>query len=131
MPPSRILAPCGPLLVAALLALTLDPVDTAEAVSEPVLGSPSHLAPTAKGWGRAHPRHVFNGGDPSGEVAHLSWRHWGAPTATGRGVTWLLRPEGGYYSGGDFNPSDIGGGFDGGDVGGGGDSGGGCGGGDW
>ncbi len=41
------------------------------------------------------------------------------------------RPEGGDYSGGDFNPSDFGGGFDGGDFGGGGDSGGGFGGGDW
>ena len=52
----------------------------------------------AEGWGKAHPRHVFNGGDPSGEVAKLEWRHWGDATATGRGVTWLLRPEGGYYA---------------------------------
>jgi hypothetical protein len=31
-------------------------------------------------------------------VANLTWRHWGDETAAGRGVTWLLRPEGGYYA---------------------------------
>jgi hypothetical protein len=98
MSPSRILAPAIPLLVAAFLATTLDPVTEASAAEEPVLGSPAHLAPAAQGWGKAHPRHVFNGGDPSGEVAQLTWRHWGEATATGRGVTWLLRPEGGYYA---------------------------------
>ena len=70
----------------------------AAAATEPVLGSPGHLAPAGKGWGKAHPRHVFNGGDPSGEVAKLEWRHWGGPPPRARGVTWLLRPEGGYYA---------------------------------
>jgi hypothetical protein len=97
MPPSRILAVVSPLVLAALLAATLVPVTQASGADEPALGSPAHLAPAAQGWGKPHPGHVFNGGDPSGEVAKLSWRHWGAPTATGRGVTWLLRPEGGYY----------------------------------
>jgi hypothetical protein len=98
MSPSRTLALVVPLLVAAFLAATLIPVAEASGADEPVLGSPGHLAPEAKGWGKAHPRHVFNGGDPSGEVAKLEWRHWGEATATGRGVTWLLRPEGGYYA---------------------------------
>ena len=98
MSPSRILALATPLLIAALLAATLAPVTTAAAADEPALGSPAHLAPTAKGFGKVSPRHLFNGGDPSGEVAKLTWSHWGEPTATGRGVTWLLRPEGGYYA---------------------------------
>jgi len=98
MSPSRILALVTPLLVAAILAATLVPVAEARGAEEPVLGSPAHLAPVAKGWGKAHPRHVFNGGDPSGEVAKIEWRHWGDATAIGRGVTWLLRPEGGYYA---------------------------------
>lgn len=98
MSPSRLLALLTPLLVAAFVAATLVPVDAADAAEEPALGSPAHLAPAARGWGRPHPGHVFNGGDPSGEVARLAWRHWGAATATGRGVTWLLRPEGGYYA---------------------------------
>ena len=98
MSPSRILALATPLLIAALLAVTLVPVTTAAGADEPALGSPAHLAPTAHGFGKVSPRHIFNGGDPSGEVAKLTWRHWGEPTATGRGVTWLLRPEGGYYA---------------------------------
>jgi hypothetical protein len=98
MPPSRILAVAAPLLVAVFVASTLVPVARASGAAEPLLGSPSHLAPAAEGWGKPHPRHVFNGGDPSGEVAKLRWSHWGDATATGRGVTWLLRPEGGYYS---------------------------------
>jgi hypothetical protein len=93
----RLLALTAPLLAALLLATTLPSV-TAAASDEPVLGSPSHLAPAGKGWGRAHPGHVFNGGDPSGEVARLEWRDWGAPRAKGHGLTWLLRPEGGYYA---------------------------------
>jgi hypothetical protein len=111
MSPSRILALAVPLLVpvvtAAFVAATLSPVTIAPAGASTeaasgtvgaVLGSPAHLAPAAHGWGKAHPRHLFNGGDPSGEVSKLSWRHWGGATTTGRGVTWLLRPEGGYYA---------------------------------
>jgi hypothetical protein len=87
-----------PSLLALTAVLVLLPSAIASATPEPVLGSPGHLAPAAKGYGKAHPRHIFNGGDPSGEVAKLEWRHWGAATAKGRGVTWLLRPEGGYYA---------------------------------
>ena len=87
-----------PLLLLLASVLVLLPAAVASATPEPALGSPGHLAPTAKGYGKAHPRYVFNGGDPSGEVAQLEWRHWGATTAKGRGVTWLLRPEGGYYA---------------------------------
>jgi hypothetical protein len=98
MSPSRILALVAPLLVAAFVAVTLVPVVQATGAEEPLLGSPAHYAPTGQGWGKPHPRHVFNGGDPSGEVAKIEWSHWGDATATGRGVTWLLRPEGGYYA---------------------------------
>jgi hypothetical protein len=85
------------LLAVAAVGLQLTSV-AGSAATEPALGSPAHLAPTAKGYGRAHPHYLFNGGDPSGVVAKLGWRHWGEPTATGHGVTWLLRPEGGYYA---------------------------------
>jgi hypothetical protein len=93
----RLLALSAPLLAAVLLAATLTSV-TAAADNEPVLGSPSHYAPAGRGWGKPHPGYVFNGGDPSGEVAKLRWRRWGQPAAIGHGVTWLLRPQGGYYA---------------------------------
>ena len=94
----RRLSPFPVLLLSLTAALVLLPSAVATAVAEPVLGSPSHLAPAATGYGKSAPRHIFNGGDPSGEVAKLEWSHWGAATAKGRGVTWLLRPEGGYYA---------------------------------
>jgi hypothetical protein len=90
MAPIRVLLP---LLVLAFLVPS-----AAVADSTPVLGSPHHLAPVGKGWGKVAPRHIFNGGDPSGEVSKLTWKHWGAPRARGHGVTWLLRPDGGYYA---------------------------------
>lgn len=90
MVPVRVLLPVVLLVLCAPAA--------ASAGSQPRLGSPHHLAPIGKGWGKVAPRHVFNGGDPSGEVSKLTWKHWGAPTAKGHGVTWLLRPEGGYYA---------------------------------
>jgi hypothetical protein len=86
------------LLLSLTAAFVLLPTALASATVEPALGSPGHLAPAAKGYGKAHPHYVFNGGDPSGEIAKIVWRHWGAATAKGRGFTWLLRPEGGYYA---------------------------------
>jgi hypothetical protein len=83
----------------APLVLALIPVaDAATAADQAALGSPAYLAPVAHGWGKAHPRHVFNGGDPSGDVSRIRWRHWGEPVAVGHGLVPLLRPEGGYYA---------------------------------
>ena len=61
-----------------------------------VLGSASH-AFHGEGWGRAHPATIFNGGDPSGLVTHITWRHWGAQVSTGRGLNAIFKPGGGYY----------------------------------
>ena len=51
----------------------------------------------AVGWGTAHPRRIFNGGDPSGMAWRISWKRWGTYTAIGDGLTWLPAPQGGYY----------------------------------
>ena len=56
------------------------------------------MAPYGKGWGRAHPRRIDNGGVPSGIVFRIRWRHWGANRAIGRGKTYLYKPRGGYYN---------------------------------
>jgi len=96
----------GLAVVAALTVVVLSVVLAVGALSgravaasagEPVLGSPAYLAPYGEGWGTPHPESVFNGGDPTGSASRLHWRHWGEPTATARGTTPLLRPEGGYY----------------------------------
>ncbi len=61
-----------------------------------VLGK-KHLLRGGIGWGTAHPRLIFNGGDPSGRAWRLTWHGWGAPVAHARGVTSIFRPKGGYY----------------------------------
>ena len=50
------------------------------------------------GWGTTQPRVVYNGGDPSGKVWHIRWSDWGGTVALGGGLTWLHRPQGGYYT---------------------------------
>ena len=62
-----------------------------------VLGK-KHLLTYGVGWGSVHPRLIFNGGDPSGKAWHLTWRSWGAASTFARGLTWISRPKGGYYS---------------------------------
>src|SRR5215471_11259125 len=62
-----------------------------------VLGK-KHLLRYGVGWGTVHPRLIFNGGDPSGKAWHLTWSSWGAASAYARGLTWIFRPKGGYYS---------------------------------
>ena len=63
----------------------------------PVLGS-TRFAPHGVGWGHAHPAHIFNGGDPSGDIIHVRWQHWGAPRSHGKGKTFIFKPQGGYYA---------------------------------
>jgi hypothetical protein len=62
-----------------------------------VLGK-KHLLTDGIGWGTAHPRVIFNGGDPAGQALQLRWRDWGAATAYARGVAPIPRPAGGYYA---------------------------------
>ena len=62
-----------------------------------VLGSKKY-APYGKGFGKAKPRVVFNGGAASGLVKRIAWRNWGARRSIGRGRGYQYRPGGGYYS---------------------------------
>lgn len=93
------LAALAALTVAVLTgAFVVSAASTAQADAEPVLGSPTLYAPHGAGWGTARPHHLDNGGDPAGMVVSLTWKHWGSATATGRGLTYLFRPGGGYYA---------------------------------
>jgi hypothetical protein len=64
--------------------------------SQPVLGGKA-FAPMGEGFGTVAPPTIFNGGDPSGLVSHITWHHWGSRTATGSGKTSIFKPHGGYY----------------------------------
>lgn len=91
----------GNVRACAAVAAVLGIMGTNEAVgtasSPPVLGAKAY-APNGSGFGTAHPKLFHNGGDPSGLVSHITWKHWGAASAYGTGKNALFRPEGGYYS---------------------------------
>lgn len=96
----RVLVALGSVLCALLVGGAATPVNAtavATAGAEPVLGARSFMAPYGRGWGRAHPRRIDNGGVPSGIVFRIRWRHWGADRAVGRGLTYIYKPRGGYY----------------------------------
>jgi hypothetical protein len=95
---SRVVAAVS-LSVALCTAGTAASVQAAAAAHHavPVLGS-KQFAPHGAGFGHAHPAHIFNGGDPSGDIVHVSWKHWGADRSTGRGKTYIFKPGGGYYN---------------------------------
>jgi hypothetical protein len=53
----------------------------------PVLGA-KRAFPNGAGFGMVKPRHVFLGGDPTGNVTSLSWHNWGRQQSTGFGTGW-------------------------------------------
>ena len=65
--------------------------------SSPVVLGVKHRLLYGVGWGTAHPRRIFNGGDPSGEAFDLAWKRWGGSTTVADGLTWVFTPSGGYY----------------------------------
>lgn len=65
----------------------------------PVLGQEGFGIPSATGWGTYRPNAFFNGGDPSGSVVTITWKHWGSRAATGMGRGFIFKPNGGYYPG--------------------------------
>jgi hypothetical protein len=86
-------------IVAVFVSLgLLAPVVGATGSETIVLGARA-FAPMGVGFGTARPRTIFNGGDPSGLVEHLTWSHWGSRTATAVGETAIFKPQGGYYPG--------------------------------
>jgi hypothetical protein len=50
-----------------------------------------------RGYGEAHPRTVFNGGDPAGLIKDIRWKRWGAARSIGWGRAYAYKPHGGYY----------------------------------
>jgi hypothetical protein len=83
--------------LAVTLVFILEIAAAGAATREPVLGKPHLTGRYGTGWGTAHPETIFNGGVPSGEAWNLRWSNWGARSTTARGLTWLYRPQGGYY----------------------------------
>jgi len=60
--------------------------------ARPVLGRLSGDFSHGTGFGSAEPPKIFNGGDPTGLVSKISWSGWGAPRATGSGLSEYIGP---------------------------------------
>jgi hypothetical protein len=74
------------------------PAAASPGLGQIVLGSKNFGDPRYEvGWGTAHPRVIYNGGDPSGKVWNIQWSEWGGTATRGRGHTWISRPHGGYF----------------------------------
>jgi hypothetical protein len=83
--------------VSASLVVLSTGIAPGDAATTSVVLGKKHLFPYGIGWGTAHPRLIYNGGDPSGRAWHLTWRKWGAHAAYAHGLNWIFRPNGGYY----------------------------------
>jgi hypothetical protein len=46
-----------------------------------------------QGFGQVEPVTIFNGGDPTGLVKHISWQSWGAAKAIGYGQAEYVGPN--------------------------------------
>lgn len=80
-------------LVALLATFLVGGASLAVAVANtdaPVLGS-KRFAPNGQGFGTVRPRRIFNGGDASGLIKRIHWRHWGRDVAAtrGRSMDWV------------------------------------------
>jgi hypothetical protein len=82
--------------VSGMLALSGPAVGATSSPPRIVLGAKA-FAPMGQGFGTVRPREIFNGGDPSGLVQNITWRHWGSAVAIGWGKTSIFKPHGGYY----------------------------------
>ncbi|MGH3197875.1 MAG: hypothetical protein ACRDNT_18610 [Streptosporangiaceae bacterium] len=59
-----------------------------------VLGQPAGtFASNSQGFGQVRPVTVYNGGDPTGLVMHITWSSWGGNTATGTGSSDWVGPN--------------------------------------
>ncbi len=59
----------------------------------PALGRPAGAFARGRGFGQVRPATVFNGGDPTGLVTHITWQSWGGLTAVGTGTSDYVGPN--------------------------------------
>ena len=58
----------------------------------PVLGRPAGDFTHGAGFGQVKPAKIFNGGDPTGLLTHITWKSWGGADAVGTGKTDYVGP---------------------------------------
>ena len=78
-------------LVCAGCGSSSPPSGTSPAAT-PVLGRPTGVFAHGAGFGQVKPAKIFNGGDPTGLLTHITWKSWGGPDAVGTGKTDYVGP---------------------------------------
>jgi hypothetical protein len=66
---------------------------TVTVVAVPTLGRPAGIFAHGEGFGQVRPSRIFNGGDPTGLVSHLTWKSWGGTRAYGTGTSDYVGPS--------------------------------------
>jgi hypothetical protein len=81
-----ILAGCGQETAQPVASATA-PSSGPTPVTIPVLGRPAgDFDADSQGFGEVRPATVFNGGDPTGLITHITWSSWGDSAAIGTGM---------------------------------------------
>ena len=66
---------------------------TASPQAVPALGRLAGVFAHGVGFGQVRPPKIFNGGDPTGLVTHITWTSWGGARATGTGRAEYVGPS--------------------------------------
>ena len=59
----------------------------------PTLGQLAGVFAQGQGFGQVQPPKIFNGGDPTGLVTHITWQSWGSRRAIGSGTAEYVGPN--------------------------------------
>ena len=59
----------------------------------PTLGRFAGVFINGVGFGQVRPKEIFNGGDPTGMVSHITWKSWGGSKAIGTGTALYVGPN--------------------------------------
>jgi hypothetical protein len=84
-------------LAIAATAATFGATGVGSAASSPTLGV--KWGSYQNGYGHVHPSHIYNGGDPTGEVRNVRWTGWGRKKASGRGNGFYVPSDRAVYQG--------------------------------
>jgi hypothetical protein len=83
----------GPTTVPATGPTTGPTTPPSSPAAVPTLGQLTGDFAHGQGFGQVKPAKIFNGGDPTGLVTHVTWSSWGGPRAQATGTSEYVGPN--------------------------------------
>jgi len=83
----------GPTSVPATGPTTGPTTPPSSPAAVPTLGQLAGDFAHGQGFGQVKPAKIFNGGDPTGLVTHVTWSSWGGPRAQATGTSEYVGPN--------------------------------------